>query len=148
MSRKVFITYHDYAYLMDILVNMLKEYKFDYIVAPPRGALPIATHLSHHLDVKNIYLYALDTLMIKSKSHILLVDDIADTGVTLAKYAHQVQLYDAEKRKHKITTATLFYKPHSEFKPDYYVDETNNWIVFPWEVFDERPNREKYKHLE
>jgi hypoxanthine phosphoribosyltransferase len=32
-----------------------------------------------------------------------------------------------------IKTAVLFYKPKSKIKPDYYVEETTDWIVFPWE---------------
>jgi xanthine phosphoribosyltransferase len=33
-----------------------------------------------------------------------------------------------------IKSAVLFYKPTSTFKPDYYAQETTEWIVFPWEV--------------
>jgi len=33
-----------------------------------------------------------------------------------------------------IKTAALFYKKRAMFTPDYYVEETANWIVFPWEI--------------
>lgn len=29
---------------------------------------------------------------------------------------------------------TLYYKPWSIVKPDYYSREISNWIVFPWEI--------------
>ena len=34
----------------------------------------------------------------------------------------------------KITTATLFYKPGSVVKPDFYICTTKAWIIFPPEV--------------
>ena len=32
-----------------------------------------------------------------------------------------------------IKTATLFLKPTSKFIPNYYIEETDKWVVFPWE---------------
>ena len=60
----------------------------------------------------------------------LLVDDVADTGksLQLAK-AHVLQQGATEVR-----IATLYYKPLSETKPDYYEKETHRWVVFPWET--------------
>jgi len=34
----------------------------------------------------------------------------------------------------KFVTATLFYKKSSIFKPDMYMQETDKWIEFFWEV--------------
>jgi hypothetical protein len=61
---------------------------------------------------------------------ILLFDDIADTGETL-KF---VKKYLESRGVKKIYTATLFYKPHSMIKPDYYGEETVAWIIFPYEL--------------
>lgn len=87
---------------------------FDGIWAPPRGGLPIAVVLSHALDLP---------LLAKPKStHTLIVDDIADTGKTLQKYA----------QTH--TIATLFYHPQSTFEPHIWIRKKNTaWIIFPWE---------------
>ena len=30
----------------------------------------------------------------------------------------------------------MFYKPHSAFKPDFFVEETSKWILFPTEVVE------------
>jgi len=35
-----------------------------------------------------------------------------------------------------IVTATINYKPKSIFKPDYYMQETTDWIVYAWEWFE------------
>lgn len=62
---------------------------------------------------------------------ILVVDDIADSGKTFAWVTNMLknEIPDAD-----IKTAALFYKPASSlFKPDYYVETTDSWIVFPWD---------------
>lgn len=61
---------------------------------------------------------------------ILLVDDVVDTGksATLIK-AH---LHREGVKEAKILT--LYYKPWSIVRPDYYGKDTSDWIVFPWEI--------------
>lgn len=34
----------------------------------------------------------------------------------------------------KIYTLTMFYKPHSVYKPDYFAKTTSAWIIFPYEL--------------
>ncbi len=65
-----------------------------------------------------------------SNKKILLVDDVVDTGksVVLIK-KHLSQLGAKETR-----LLTLYYKPWSVTRPDFYGKETSDWIVFPWEV--------------
>lgn len=59
---------------------------------------------------------------------VLLVDDVADTGHSLAEALNSI--HDAKE----VRTATIHHKPHSIFEPDYYVATTSDWIVYPWEV--------------
>ena len=67
-------------------------------------------------------------------ANILIVDDIADSGETF-KYAVKKFLGNGCER---VQTASVFYKPCSKFKPDYYAEEVHEktWIVQPWEPFD------------
>ena len=60
--------------------------------------------------------------------HILVVDDVADTGRSL-----EVVVAELKKDQLDLRTATLYQKPWVEFKPDFYAKETDAWIVFPWE---------------
>ena len=60
---------------------------------------------------------------------ILLIDDVADSGVSL-EFALQ---YLRMKKPQEILVGTLYYKPWSTLKPDFYVEETSHWIVFPHE---------------
>ncbi len=60
---------------------------------------------------------------------VLVVDDVADSGKSLkAAVEHIKQMGPKELR-----TATLYFKRHSIIKPDYYIKETQSWIVYPWE---------------
>jgi len=61
---------------------------------------------------------------------ILVVDDIADTGETLDFVAKLIKEYVP---KAAIKCAVLYYKPKSKIVPEYYIEETASWIVFPWE---------------
>lgn len=63
---------------------------------------------------------------------VLLFDDVADTGESL-QYAIR-HLLDAGVES--VTTATLFYKPHSVIKPDVYGYKTQAWIIFPYELIE------------
>ncbi len=60
---------------------------------------------------------------------ILVVDDVADTGKTLNTVVSFLSHYGP----HKVFTATLFVKPWSIIRPDFYSRETDAWIIFPWD---------------
>jgi hypoxanthine phosphoribosyltransferase len=67
--------------------------------------------------------------------HILLVDDLVDSGITLEVVRdHLARRYAVRD----VRTAVLWYKACSRFKPDYYVDylAENPWIHQPFEPYD------------
>jgi hypothetical protein len=61
---------------------------------------------------------------------VLIVDDVADTGKSLKLAREHVLQQGAVE----IRTATVYRKPWSIIKPDYYETETSLWVVFPWET--------------
>jgi hypoxanthine phosphoribosyltransferase len=63
---------------------------------------------------------------------VLLVDDVSDQGDSL------LALRAIAKRRgaSDVKTATIHYKPWSKLKPDFYVSETDAWIIYPWEVHE------------
>jgi len=63
---------------------------------------------------------------------ILIVDDIADTGKSLRLVKEQL----LEDGAAEVRIATLFLKPWSIVKPDFYVRSTSAWVCFPWELFE------------
>lgn len=79
-----------------------------------QGELRITAKLGKHISGKRI----------------LLVDDIADSGKTLKRAVSYLKRFHPAS----ITTVTMFYKPQSVFRPDYFVEETKKWVIFPTEI--------------
>ena len=76
------------------------------------------------------------------KKKILLVDDVVDTG----KSAMLMKSHLVAKEAEETRLLTLYYKPWSIIKPDFYCIETGDWIVFPWEIKETlRKLVEKYR---
>ena len=112
------------------LIQMLPKEKYHFVYGVPRGGLFLAVYLSYQLDLS---LIIVDRELGGVKpSRVLVVDDCVDTGKTMMKYKN---LYD---------TAVLYYKPWSIVAPTYYVLTTEGWPVFPYEKFDEVPNRKRH----
>ena len=65
-----------------------------------------------------------------SNERILVFDDVVDTGKSLPFCKQYLQMCGARS----ITTASLFYKPWAQYKPDFYMCQTRAWIIFPHEV--------------
>lgn len=118
----------------------------DVVIAIARGGLLLAGAISYALGTKacgsiNVEFYTgiderlpepvlhppmLDAPALGGK-RVLLVDDVSDSGRTLAKVVAIVRNAGAEVR-----TATLYTKSHTVLAPDYDYRRTDDWIVFPW----------------
>ena len=73
-------------------------------------------------------------------SKVLIVDDLADSGITLKKSIDWLNKYKPIKGKIKdIKTATLWKKKKSTFEPDFCAVklDADPWIVQPSEYYDE-----------
>lgn len=64
-----------------------------------------------------------------ANKRVLVVDDVADTGESLIVALEHVR----ERSAGEIKTVTIYHKPHSKFKPDFFAETTSHWIIFPWE---------------
>jgi hypoxanthine phosphoribosyltransferase len=60
----------------------------------------------------------------------LIVDDVADTGKSLQLAREHI----LQRGATEVRIATMYRKPSSLIKPDYYEKETHCWVVFPWET--------------
>jgi len=98
--------------------------KPQFITGVPRGGLIPAVLMSHKFDIPYIGLEAAKTLPGDLKKKILVIDDIADSGNTLA----QIQ-------RHNFRTATLARRYSSSFTPTITGIDIldDHWLVFPWE---------------
>ena len=121
-------------------------YQPEVIVAIARGGLPLAGCLSYLLDVKtvatiNVEFYTgvdsrlphpvmlppLLDLSDFADRRVLVVDDVADTGNTLAMVFEMLNPVCAEVRD-----AVIYHKPQSIRVPNYFWRTTSAWIDFPW----------------
>ncbi|MEM3400157.1 MAG: phosphoribosyltransferase [Candidatus Micrarchaeia archaeon] len=137
----------------DEIVSMCRHLAFeiwrgfapDVIVAISRGGLIPARILADFLGIKRIYVMGIEfyeepgrhgkkpriTQQIPKKlvkrKKVLLVDDISDTGESLKAARKQL------KGALRVKTATLSFKPKSKYRPDFFVQTTTKWVVYPWE---------------
>jgi len=146
--EKVIVTYNQFNDQVKKLAEYLKEIDFAAIYGLPRGGLPIAVHLSHLLE-KPIVM-SLDQFILEFGRHdtLLIVDDIVDTGVTYQKLIKDLK---SKAIYYHHYFASLYFKPkRSVIRPDYYVAETDDWVVLPWEQQEELPSQyhqEKYPEV-
>jgi hypothetical protein len=121
---------------------------FDRIVSLAKGGWPMARTLADFLKVREassigtrsytgigeratkLEVYQ-DLHEIKGEK-LLLLDDVSDTGKTLEFALEYLQKRGADS----VSTATVYYKPHSIFKPNYFAKETSSWIIFPYEIIE------------
>lgn len=118
----------------------------DLILAIARGGLLIAGSLSYALKVKNLHVMNVEyytgvnerlqfpvilppplNLVDLAGARILVADDVADTGHTLALVRDFVAPQVAEVR-----CAVLYQKPASVVDCEYVWKRTDRWIDFPW----------------
>ena len=121
-------------------------YRPDIILAIARGGLLVAGALGYALSVKNLYTMnveyytgvdeRLDVPMILppipdpgflANADVLIVDDVADTGHTLAA----VKDFCTGKVA-AVRAAVLYEKPRSVVHCEYVWRSTDLWIEFPW----------------
>ena len=121
-------------------------YRPDIILAIARGGLFVAGSLGYALSVKNLYVMNveyytgvderldvpialppyLDSVDLKD-ANVLIADDVADTGATLA-YVHDF----CQGEVADVRSAVLYEKSASIIKCEYIWKRTDQWINFPW----------------
>ena len=118
----------------------------DVVFAIARGGLIVAAALAYALGVKNTYTMNVEfytgvderlpvpmilppapDLALLADANVLIADDVADTGATLALVKEFCGGHVGEVR-----CATLYEKSHSVVQCEYVWRRTDDWIVFPW----------------
>jgi hypoxanthine phosphoribosyltransferase len=145
---KEVLTWEGFGTAVRELATLVADSSFrpEILVAVARGGLIPGGGLSYALGVKltdaiNVEFYTdveetlpdpvllaphLDTESIRGR-RILVVDDVADSGRTLALVLDLLQEHGAEAR-----SAVIYGKSRSVVTPDYVWRQTDQWIVFPW----------------
>jgi len=127
---KQYVEWNEFCLLAKSLAEKIKASSFhpETIHMVPRGGLVLGRLMTDLLNVKNLAL----TETFPTERRVLIVDEICDTGNTLLRITRG-PLY----RFCNIKTAVIHVKPWRKFNPDWWMVETSDWIVYPWEVFEE-----------
>ena len=135
-------------------------YRPNYIIGVWRGGAPIGIAVQEFLDVlgvssdhiairtshykgiderdSQVQVYGLNYIIkqVESEDSLLIVDDVHDTGISIQKIISDLQTA-CKKNTPEIKVATPYFKPQknkTERKPDFYIHETEKWLVFPHEL--------------
>jgi hypoxanthine phosphoribosyltransferase len=126
--------------------------EIDMIVAIGRGGYMPGRILSDLLGIMNLATFKIEHYHGSRKSaqavikyplnanvsgrHILLVDDVSDSGDTFSIAIEHIRSKGALKAIH---TGVLHHKTVSKFMPDYFAEEVKEWrwIIYPWAVTED-----------
>jgi len=133
--------------LLDLAQQIRKDqYTPEIIVGVSRGGWPPARVMSDLLqnpNLANMKVEFYKDIGVRNKKpritqpvtmevvgkRVLVVDDVSDTGHSLRIVANHLR----RKPVKELRACTIYMKPRSIFRPDYYVRTTRKWIIFPWE---------------
>jgi len=130
-TQKVFLSWKWVDDQINLIGDKLESVPdLEFIAGVPRGGLIPAVMMSHAFGIKYISYSSAKLLPKELRENTLVIDDIADTGVTL-KEAVELQF----------KTATLAMRSSTSTMPLFYGDliTDDSWLVFPWEKLDSIP---------
>lgn len=117
----------------------VQEY-FEYMNAPTDHiAIRTTSYTGIDQQDNNIRVLGLNYIVDKARQedNILLVDDVFDTGRSIQAVINELSLPTTNITANNIKIACPWYKPKrnkTAITPDFYLHETNDWLVFPHEL--------------
>ncbi len=133
----------------------------DYIIGIWRGGTPVGIavqellkyhgHPSDHIAIRTssytgieeqsdeIRVHGLHYVIenVNADDSLLIVDDVFDTGRSIEAVLHRISELSRRNMPAVIRVATVYYKPGKrkvDLVPDYFIHETDDWLVFPHEL--------------
>ncbi len=133
----------------------------DFIVAVWRGGTPVGIAVQElmkyagidcdHIAIRTSYYQGIDKTNNQVQVHnlgyllenlnydnsVLIVDDVFDRGRSIEAIISELQRLTRRNLPKDIRIATVWFKPEKNVtavSPDYYVHDTNRWLVFPHEL--------------
>ena len=163
MSEKYFISAQqllDDSFRLGLEI-LDSDFRPDFIVGVWRGGTPVGIVVqelldyfgvvSDHIAIRtssyegigkrshNIRVHGLNYIIknVNAEHSLLIVDDVWDTGLSIDAVIEHLAEESRRNTPHDIRVATAYYKPQNnktERAPDFYVHETDCWLVFPHEL--------------
>lgn len=137
------------------------DFKPNFIIGVWRGGAPVGIAIQEYLDFvglktdhiairtssytgigeqnKTVRVHGLDYIIdnINADDRVLLVDDVFDSGRSIQAILERLQKKTRRNMPEQIKIACPWYKPArniTTLTPDYYIHETDSWLVFPHEL--------------
>ncbi|EAC1562158.1 phosphoribosyltransferase [Campylobacter coli] len=143
----IFYSYEEFKEDVKILAKEIKEdFNPDALLAIARGGMSLGHSLAVALQTRKLFALnsihyddtkKLDTIEIfnipdlSKYKKILLIDDIVDSGESLA----EIKKVLLEKFPHiELKAATIFYKKTALLEPEFKVKEAKEWVEFYWDI--------------
>lgn len=158
-ERKRYLTWDDVEHLSVRLARIIQDAKQDYdvLLGIARGGTIPATLLAQVLEhgmvltahLRRYEMGATDSEAMPKilafpqrellyNKRVLVVDEVHDRGDSLVRVKQEVDTCESLLTH----TAVLHFKPgrnrYGQFVPTYHVETTEDWIVYPWEVFADK----------
>ncbi len=135
-------------------------YRPNYIVGVWRGGAPVGIAVQELLDFmgvetdhiairtssysgiesrdRHVRVHGLNYIVkqVNAEDSLLLVDDVFDTGLSIQQVIKDLG-EECRKNMPDVKIATPYFKPgnnKTNIKPDFYIHETDTWLVFPHEL--------------
>jgi hypothetical protein len=168
MIAKTYLSANDVTRDSFLLARRIFDSGFrpDALIALWRGGSPVGIAVQEFLRVKGVDCYhtvvkctsytgigmagtpAIENMdyvraVLRPDSRVLVVDDIFDSGATARCIKAELN-----KTTPHVRFAMPYFKPShnvTTFAPDYYVRETDHWLVFPHELMDLTPDEIRAK---
>jgi xanthine phosphoribosyltransferase len=142
---KQYYSYEDFRKDTNRLINEVKAFDAEAILSIARGGMSLSHAMAEGLNIRNVQTLRTELYDVEKKrkeitlfgscrfsdeKRVLVVDDIADSGETLAFIMEYLQ---REFPDVLFKSVTLFYKKSSIYEPHYWCNEAKCWIEFFWE---------------
>ena len=143
------------------LTVMADGFHPDYIIGIWRGGTPVGIAVqellkyhgypSDHISIRTssytgieqqsdeIRVHGLHYIIenVNAENSLLIVDDVFDTGRSIDAVISRIHELSRRNAPEDMRIATVYYKPSKkkvELTPDYFIHETEDWLVFPHEL--------------
>jgi hypoxanthine phosphoribosyltransferase len=160
---KVYISANDLLLDSFRLAQQIVESGFrpDFIIGVWRGGAPVGIAIQEYLEYvgvntdhiairtssytginqqeKTVRVHGLDYIInnVNAEDDVLLVDDVFDSGRSVKAIFDKLRAKCRRNMPQNMKVATPWYKPSknvTDIKPDFFVHETDAWLVFPHEL--------------
>ena len=163
LSEKQFITAQDLledSFRLGLSI-LDSGFRPDFIVGIWRGGTPVGVAIQELLDyfgvetdhiairtslytgigqrARKVRVHGLNYVVqqVNAEDSLLIVDDVYDTGLSIQAVVRELEQKCRKNTPHEVRIATTYYKPannKTDREPEFYVHETDRWLVFPHEL--------------